>query len=203
MEDKVQHLLPLLPLHCSLTPFVSHFLYLLCPRGAATSGIAYAMCARGRHFEFAPPDKLNDSPAELQVVRFCAVCPPANTDSAASGAMAVLSCSCILPSSGADQILQSLHHHLGAGRRRSHSVRRPSDPLPPPPSSIRLTGLTHTHSFLPSFLPSPSVMAKNGNLRVGHGTGGAACQAGDGAAQRSAGRRDEVALSKRRRSSRL
>ena len=26
-------------------------------------------------------------------------------------------------------------------------------------------------------------MAKNGNLRVGHGTGGAACQAGDGAAQ--------------------
>ena len=27
-------------------------------------------------------------------------------------------------------------------------------------------------------------MAKNGNLRVGHGTGGAACQAGDGAAQR-------------------
>lgn len=31
-------------------------------------------------------------------------------------------------------------------------------------------------------------MAKNGNLRVGHGTGGAACQAGDGAAQRSGGR---------------
>ena len=31
-------------------------------------------------------------------------------------------------------------------------------------------------------------MAKNGNLRVGHGTGGAACQAGDGAAQRSVGR---------------
>ena len=130
---------------------------------------------------------------ELQVVRFCAFCPSANTDGAASGAMAVLSCSRILPSSlpssGADQILQSLHHHLGAAvRRRSHSVRRPSDPLPPPPSSIRLTGLTHTHSFSPSF---PRRLSWQKMVICGLATeraGGAACQAGDGAAQRSGGR---------------
>ena len=77
-----------------------------------------------------------------------------------------------LPSCRTDQILQSLHHHHGAERRSHSGSRHPRLGLD--------RSLSHT-------LRSFAVTAKNGNLRVGHVAAAAACQAGDGTAQRARG----------------
>ena len=80
-----------------------------------------------------------------------------------------------------DQILQSLHHHPGAEAIQSVRCRRRRRRRHP---RLGLADRSHTHSLLLLLLRGVGVMAKNGNLRVGRVA--AACQAGDGTAQRGA-----------------
>ena len=159
-------------------------------------------CERGRHFEFAPPDKLNDSPAELQVVRFCAVREHGWRGIRCDGGAIMFMYPPFLW--GRPDIAVS----SSSSRRRP-----PPKPFSPssvgstaaaaPPSSIRLTGLTHTHSFPPSF---PRRLSWQKMVICGLATERAVRHVRQVTARhsaRSGGRRDEVALSKRRRSSRL
>ena len=141
------------------------------------------MLARARHLEFAPPDKLNDSPSKMPVF---AVVRRVRPRPRPWRHQVLWRCYHVhvsfLPLGGrrTDPILQSLHHHPGAEAIQSVRCRRRRRH-----PRLGLADRSHTHSLLLLLLlRGVGVMAKNGNLRVGRVA--AACQAGDGTAQRGA-----------------